>query len=167
MHVLFGNFRWMPILGVMLGLVGAFAFWEEQQQIRIAEARGAEATATIIQIRRQSDSQNKNTSYWADIRWRDAAGKERIKDRIPVSGTFARRVMKDGRVVQHETRIKYLADDPEARPLLLEDRAHNDWITPGMMWLCLGFAAFAAYGWVHMLLWERRAARRAGASGAA
>jgi hypothetical protein len=156
-QTLFGTFRWMPILGVIIGLVGGYFFWEEKQRIALVDAQGIETTATLIQIRQQTSGQTKNTSYWADIRWRDQTGAERRMEKIPVTGTFARRVLRDGRLVQHETRIKYLSEQPEVRPLLLEDGAHNNWKTPAMMWGTFAFAAFCAFGWWHMLRFEQRA----------
>ena len=162
-QTLFGTFRWMPILGVIIGLVGGYFFWEEKQRIALVDAQGIETTATLIQIRQQTSSQTNSTSYWADIRWRDQTGAERRMEKIPVTGTFARRVLRDGRLVQRETRIKYLPEQPEVRPVLLEDGAHNNWKTPAMMWGAFAFAAFCAFGWWRMLRFERRAlaARRA------
>lgn len=159
MYMLLGSFRWMAVAGVILGLAGGYFFWEEKRRIGILDVQGVETTATIIQIRRQK-SQNSRESYWADVKWRDADGIERKRERIPVSGTFARRVLKDGLLIQRVTRIKYLADAPDARPLMLEDGAHNNWLMPGMMWLSFGFAAFCAFGWHHMLRFEQRAAKR-------
>jgi hypothetical protein len=76
--------------------------------------------------------------------------------------------MRDGRLLQRETRIKYLQGRPEVRPLLLEDGAHNNWKTPAMMWGALVFAALCVFGWVHMPRFERRAmARKAAPGGAA
>jgi hypothetical protein len=164
-HTLFGTFRWMPVLGVLIGLAGGYFFWQEKQRIALVDGQGVEAVAALIQIRQQTSSQNKSTSYWADVRWRDRTGAERRAEKIPVTGTFARRVLRDDRLVQHETRIKYLTDAPEVRPLLLEDGAHNNWKTPAMMWGSLAFAAFCAFGWVHMLRYGRRAmARKAAAT---
>ena len=88
-------------------------------------------------------------------------GAERLHERIPVSGTFARRVSKDGRLVQRETRIKYLPGQPEVRPLLLEDGAHNGVGTPIMLWLSLALAGLSVLLWVHMLRFERRAGAKA------
>lgn len=160
LHTLFGTFRWMPILGVLIGLVGTYFFWEVKQRIGLVDAEGVEAVATLIQIREQTGSQSQRTSYWADIKWRDASGMDRRQEKIPVSGAFARRVSKDRRLIQHRTRIKYLPHDGEMRPLLLEDGMHNSWQTPAMMWLSLAFAIFCLYGWVHMLRYERRAERK-------
>jgi hypothetical protein len=159
-HTLFGTFRWMPILGVLIGMAGGYFFWQEQQRIAIVDGQGVETVAALIQIRQQTSSQNNSTSYWADIRWRDRTGAERRAVKITVTGTFARRVMQDGRLVLRETRIKYLQGRPEVRPLLLEDGAHNNWKTPAMMWGSLAFAAFCAFGWVRMLRFERGRWRR-------
>jgi hypothetical protein len=161
LHTLFGTFRWAPIVGVLLGLAGGYVFWDEMERIGRVDRGGVETTAALIQLRQQASGQDKRTSYWADIRWRDQAGAERTEDRIPVSGAFARRVTKDGRLVQRETRIKYLPGSPGVRPLLLEDGARNSWQTPAMLWGSLAFAVFCAFGWVHMLRFERHADRKA------
>jgi hypothetical protein len=130
---LFGTFRWAPVIG-------------------IPRSTGrASRPAQLNQLRQPTSGQTTSTSYWAAIRCRDRAGAERLADRIPVSGTFARRVSKDGRLIERETRIKYLPGAPEVRPLLLEDGAHNSWQTPIMLWGSLAFAVFCAFGWVHML----------------
>jgi hypothetical protein len=159
-NVLFGTFRWMPILGVLIGLAGGYFFREESERIALVDREGAEAVAALIQIRQQTSSRNNSTSYWADIRWRDRSGAERRAEKIPVTGSFARRVMRDGRLLQRETRIKYLQGRPEVRPLLLEDGAHYNWKTPAMMWGSLAFSAFCVFGWWHMLRFERRGLAR-------
>jgi|RhiMetdeSRZDD1v2_1073273.scaffolds.fasta_scaffold291296_2 uncharacterized protein DUF3592 len=161
LHTLFGTFRWIWVLGLLLGLAGGYFFWEENERIAAVDRQGAEAVAQVIQVREQSSGgQNKRTSYWADVRWRDQTGALRLHERIPVSGTFARRVTKDGRLVQSQTRIKYLPGRPDVRPLLVEDGAHNGWQTPIMMWVSLAFAAFSVFLWAHMLRFERRADRK-------
>jgi hypothetical protein len=165
LHTLFGTFRWFWVLGLLLGLAGGYFFWEENERIARVDRQGAEAVAQLIQVREQSSGgQGKRASYWADIRWRDQTGAERLHERIPVSGTFVRRVTKDGRLVRSQTRIKYLPGNPDVRPLLLEDGAHNSWQTPIMMWACLAFAALSVLLWVHMLRFERRADRKAAAA---
>jgi hypothetical protein len=160
LHTLFGTFRWLWVLCCLLGLAGGYFFWEENERIARVERQGAEAVAQLIQIRQQTAGQDKRTSYWADILWRDQGGAERLHERIPVSGTFVRRVTKGGRVVQGQTRIRYLPGNPDARPLLMEDSAHNGWQTPFMMWGSFAFAALSVFLWVHMLQFERRAERK-------
>jgi hypothetical protein len=155
MQLLFGNFRWIAVLGVIIGALGAYFFWEEQQRIAHIQANGVEAQAALIQILQQTDSKGR-ASFWAEVSWRDAKGAIRKQDRIPVSGAFARNVSKDGRLLRRETRIKYLPDQPEVRVLLLEDGMHNSTQTPVMLWVSIGIALFSAFGWGHMLRHERR-----------
>jgi hypothetical protein len=72
----------MPVLGVLIGLAGGYFFWQEKQRIALVDGQGVEAVAALIQIRQQTSSQNKSTSYWADIRWRDRTGAERRAEKI-------------------------------------------------------------------------------------
>ncbi len=158
-YVIFGNFRWMALLGILIGLTGGYVFWEENVRAQRVGAEGIETTAHIINLRQQIDSKHRKT-YWADIKWRDQTGAERQQTRIMISGTYARRVSKDGRRVVREARIKYMPDEPNIIPLILDDVARNSYQLPAMMWLSLAFAILCAYGWYHMLSFERRADAR-------
>jgi hypothetical protein len=160
LHTLFGTFRWLWVLLLVLGLAGTYFFWEERERVTRVDREGLETVAQLIQIRQQTSGQNKSPSYWADIRWRDQTGAVRLGERIPVSGTFVRRVSKDGRLVQAQTRIKYLPSHAEVRPLLLEDGARNNAGAPFMLWFSLGLAGLSAAMWVHGLSFERRAGRK-------
>jgi hypothetical protein len=155
--MLFGTFRWLWVLLLVLGLAGAYFFWEERERVTRVDREGVETVAQLIQIRQQTSGQSRSPSYWADIRWRDQSGAERLEERIPVSGTFVRRVSKDSRLVQAQTRIKYLPGHAGVRPLLLEDGARNGIGTPIMLWFSLGLAGLAVVMWVHGLRFERRA----------
>ena len=150
-----GKLKTLLLLAAVGGPALAGWMWWDEMRIRDVEARGIEATATIegaTRVRRRRSG----TSYDVDLGWQDARGQPRSAKRVAVSGAFAAQIIRDERIVRDKVRIKYLVDDAEATPILVEDSSRQAETDRELIWIGAGAGAVGIAGSLILLLGARR-----------
>lgn len=153
--------RWLFLAGTVGGIALAYMGWSDSAHIREVSTNGVEATAriegaTLTKRRRGGES------YSLKLSWSDAKGKARNVDGVSVSNTFARRLVSGNNIVADTVRIKYLPDNEDTLPILLDDAANQEDKDQFMLTLGIGLFGGGAIGSLVMFLLPRR--RREGAA---
>jgi len=133
-------------IGLGLLVVGAFLAFNAWSAGRSGDAvamGGQEITADII------DAAQTKTGPTVRLSWQDGQG-VRHYGPMPVSEAFWSRITHGGELAVHQTTIRYRADDPQARPLIVDDDApEQHWSTrvamgAGLLLMMFGGALFAS-----------------------
>jgi hypothetical protein len=147
--------RWLFLIATGIGVVLVYMGWSDGSRIRDLQANGIEATA-IIDGATRTKGRRSGESFTLKLSWRDAKGALLTSDRVPVSNEFARRIIRNDKVVLDRVRIKYLADGIDAPPLVLDDAARQAERDDFMLTLGLGLAGGGAVCSLLMFLLARR-----------
>jgi hypothetical protein len=147
--------RWLLLGATGLGLVLAYMGWSDSSRIHDIQTNGVEATARVegatrVQRRRGGES------YSLKITWQDAKGATRSADKVTVSSTYARRHISGNTITLDTVRIKYLPDDAETKPIVLDDVGRQEDSDEFMLTLGIGLAGGGAVGSLLMFLFTRR-----------
>ena len=153
---LLGKLKSLFLLAAVGGpALAGYMYWDETR-MRDVETRGADATARIegaTRVKRRRSA----TSYDVDLVWKDRGGAERRARRVAVSQVFAGEIIRDDRIVRDSVRIRYLADDPEAKPILVEDAGRQAEGDRELIWVGAGAGVIGIVGSLVLLLAGRRA----------
>ena len=91
---------------------------------------GRDAIAAITGLHVTGPGRNNPiASYSIDLAWRDGSGAERRYGPAHVSDAYARQITSNGVLVIRQTTIRYLEENPSARPIVVADageRAFQD-----------------------------------------
>jgi hypothetical protein len=117
---LIDRLRWLFLIAAGVGVVLAYMGYTDGARIRDLQANGVEATANVEGATR-TKGRRSGESFTLKLSWRDANGTVLTSDRVPVSNTFAHRVIRGDRIMLNSVRIKYLPDGSDIPPLVLED----------------------------------------------
>jgi hypothetical protein len=147
--------RWLLLGATGLGLVLAYMGWSDASRIRDIAANGVEATArvegaTVVEGRRRGKT------YSLKLSWQDAKGGARTADRVTVSSTYARKHIRGDTITLDTVRIKYLPDNAETMPIVLDDVGRQEDSDEFMLTLGIGLAGGGAVGSLLMFLFTRR-----------
>jgi hypothetical protein len=112
--------RWLFLIAAGIGVVLVYMGYTDGARIRDLQANGVEATANIEGATRTKRRRG-GESFTLKLSWRDAKGNALTSDSVPVSNTFANRVIRGGRIMLGSVRIKYLPDGSDIAPLVIED----------------------------------------------
>ena len=87
----------------------------------------------------------KDGSYAVQLAWKDGQGTVHRFGPVAVSEAFWSKIARKGELVVHQTAIRYRQDDPQMRPLIVEDAPEQHWQTrfgmgAGLLLLILGAA---------------------------
>ncbi len=135
--------RWLFLIATGIGVVLVYMGWTDGARVRDLQANGVEATATINGATR-TKGRRSGESYSLKLSWRDAKGALLTSDRVSVSSAFARKIIRDDRVILDRVRIKYLADGIDSPPLVLDDAARQAETDDFMLTMGLGLAGGGA-----------------------
>lgn len=152
---IFGKLKTLLLLAAIGGPALAGYMWWDEMRIRDVETRGIETVATIESATRVKRRRG-GTSYDVDLAWQDKAGKQRNAKRVAVSTAFAGLIIRDDRIIRDKLRIKYLPDEIDATPILVEDAGRQAETDRDLMWVGAGAGAVGLVGWLLMLLAGRR-----------
>ena len=150
-----GKMKSLFLLAAIGGPALAGWMWWDEMRIRDVEQRGLEATATIegaTKVKRRRSG----TSYDVDLAWKAGNGEARSAKRVPLSAAFAASIIRDDRIIRNSVRIKYLADDAEAQPIMLEDAGRQAETDRELMWVGAGAGAIGILGSLVFLVAGRR-----------
>ena len=112
------------IVGVIALAGGAFlAFqaWSESRAIEAMASRGTPARADIL------EASGTTAPHTVRLAWKDGQGAIRHFGPMPVGEAYWRKVTLNGVLAIHQTEIRYLEDDPQVRPTIVEDLPEPGW----------------------------------------
>ena len=131
--------------GLGLLVVGgflAFSAWSSGRSADSLAVGGEQLTADILQAIETKDG------HAVRIGWSDGTGVHHYGP-IPISAAFWNRIAQNGQLTVHQTAIRYRADDPAARPLIVDDAPETQWsvriaMGAGLLLIMFGAALFAS-----------------------
>lgn len=114
--------KWLLLIAAIGGPVLAFFSWQDGERVRNIAANGIEAQASVEGATRTKRRRG-GTSYSVDLAWKDAAGKDRMAEKISVSTQFANRIIRNDKLTVDTLKIKYLPDEPGKDAVIIADDA--------------------------------------------
>lgn len=121
-------------------LVSSYA---EQSTLKEIFDHGDEATADITRAYGEVNKAGEPPSYLVTLAWTDRSGQQQTYGPTHISPAFWRQITRNGVQTVRQTRIRYLAGRPDARPLIVDDAAEHQYQNSfGVK----GGAAFLAFG---------------------
>lgn len=119
-----GKLKWLLLVAAVGGPVMAYLGHTGAAEKKDILARGVETTADIDggTIRK---GRKTGTTYSLDLHWTDAAGQRRSAEKVAITRVFADQIVVGEKLVRSITKIKYLPDAPETKPLIVEDAAQS------------------------------------------
>lgn len=142
---IFGKLKALFLLAAIGGPAVAGYMWWDAERIKDVETRGVEATAAIEGATRTKRRRG-GTSYDIDLAWKDQKGAAREAKKVYVSTTFANQIIRNERIIRDKVKIKYLADDADAKPILIEDAGRQAEADTDLMWIGAGTGAVGILG---------------------
>ncbi|MCX7364804.1 MAG: hypothetical protein NTV97_23620 [Alphaproteobacteria bacterium] len=112
------------IVGVIALAGGAFLAFQARSEARAVDAMASRGTAVRADILEASAASAHHTVRLA---WKDGQGAIRHYGPMPVGQAFWRKVTLNGALAIHQTEIRYLEDDPQVRPTIVEDLPEPGW----------------------------------------
>lgn len=112
------------IVGVIALIGGAFlAFqtWSDTRAVEAMASRGTAIRADILEVRGTSSAPS------VRLAWKDGQGAIRHYGPMPVSEAFWRKITRNGELLVKQTDIRYLEDDPQVKPTIVEDLPEPGW----------------------------------------
>lgn len=152
---LFGKLKTLFLIAALGGPALAGFMWWDEQRIKEVETKGLEATATIDGATR-TKRRRSGESYDVNLSWKDQKGQPRTAAAVGVSRAFASQIIRDDRIVRDTVKIKYMADDLDAKPILLEDVGRQAETDRELMWVGAGAGVVGLAGSLLFLLVGRR-----------
>ncbi len=152
---LVGKIRWLLLIAAVGGPGMAYLGWSDQNRIKEVEEKGVEAVASIEGATRRKGRRS-GTSYSVNLAWKDQKGQVQKAEKISVSQAFAAQIIRDDKIVRDTLKIKYLPDELDASPVIVEDAQRQEENDAFMMQAGLGAGALGIVGSGIMLLMRRR-----------
>lgn len=144
-----------PIQRLMIGLVafavGAFLVYSA---MAVSEPGGdsVKTSERMAEINSVSDG----PPHTVQLGWKDGQGGIHHYGPLPISDDYWAKITKDGKLVVHETKVRFNADDSMARPLILDDAPGTRWQTKAVLAGGIALILLGAF----CLLWAARVMRR-------
>lgn len=142
---LFGKLKTLLLLAAVGGPALAGYMWWDETRIKDIEQNGIEATATIDGATR-TKRRRSGESYDVNLSWKDQKGQPRTASSVSVSRVFAGQIIRDDKIVRDTVKIKYLSDDLDATPVLIEDAGRQLETDRELMWVGAGAGAVGIVG---------------------
>jgi hypothetical protein len=143
-----------PIQRLMIGLValavGAFLVYSAQAVSDPAKD-GVKSLEVMAEINSVS-----GPPYAVHLGWKDGEGGVHHYGPLRISEDYWEKITKDGKLVVHETKVRFHADDSMAQPVILDDAPATRWQTKAVL---SGGIALMLVG-AACLLWAARVMRR-------
>jgi hypothetical protein len=143
-----------PIQRLMIGLValavGAFLVYSAQAVSEPAKD-GVKSREVMAEI-----SSVSGPPYAVHLAWKDGEGGVHHYGPLRISEDYWDKITKDGKLVVHETKVRFHADDSMAQPVILDDAPATRWQTKAVL---SGGIALILIG-ASCLLWAARVMRR-------
>ena len=139
---------------VLAGPGAAYLGWSNGQRHQDVNRRGIETIASI-EGGRKSTLKNVDI-YSLDLAWKDKTGAERHAKDVTLVGALKDKIIKDDQLMVDEVRIKYLADDASAEPILVESAAESEVDDNFLLYGGVGAAGIGVVGFGLLFLLRRR-----------
>lgn len=133
------------LAGMMLSFGGYMLVnsYAEQSSLKELLDHGDEATADITRAYGEVNKAGEAPSYLVTLAWTDGSGQRLTYGPTHISPVFWRQITRNGVQTVRQTKIRYLAGRPDARPLIVDDAAERQYQDSfGVK----GGAAFLAFG---------------------
>jgi hypothetical protein len=133
-------------VGLGLLVVGgflAFSAWSSGRSADAVAMGGQEVTADIV------DATQGKAGYVVRLSWRDGQGAVHHYGPIPISEAFWNKITQNGQLTVRQTAVRYRPDEPQVRPLIVDDAPEQHWATrlamgAGLLLMMFGAAFFAS-----------------------
>jgi hypothetical protein len=133
-------------VGLGLLVVGgflAFSAWSSGRSADSVAIGGQEATADIV------DAAQGKTGHVVRLAWKDGQGAVHHYGPVPISEAFWDRITRNGQLTVRQTTVRYRPDEPQMRPLIVDDAPEQHWSTQvalgaGLLLMMFGAAFFAS-----------------------
>jgi hypothetical protein len=112
------------LMAAVLGPLLTFFMWQNISEVRLIQAEGVEATATIVAARMKQGKKT-GTTYYFDLSWRDDQGKVQKVTDVELSDVHAEKIASRQGLKTEYLRIKYLPSDP-AQLIMLDDTSKDE-----------------------------------------
>ena len=141
-----GKIKWLLLIAAIGGPVLAYTGWEDGQRLKLVQAAGITATASIDGGTR-TKRRRSGTTHKVNLSWTDAQGKARSAQDVLISRRLADRIIVGDSLVVDQMPIKYMAavEDNE-NVIILDDQAEKADTNAGMIALGAGGGAFGLVG---------------------
>jgi hypothetical protein len=128
------------LIGLGMLVVGgflAFTAWSDGRSIDAIALGGDEVTADIVNATAVPARDGGKASYTVQLAWKDGPAVHHFGP-MKVSETFWNRITQNGQLAVKQTLIRYRRDDPQPRPLIVDDAPEQQgWTRAAMI---AGFA---------------------------
>jgi hypothetical protein len=122
----------------------AFSAWSDGRSIDVIALGGDEVTADIVNAAAVPAKDGGKPTHTVRLAWKDGAAVHHFGP-APVSEAFWNKITQNGELAVRQTLIRYRRDDPQPRPLIVDDAPEQQWWTrtamfAGLALLVLGSA---------------------------
>jgi len=118
---------------LVVGGFMAFSAWSDGRSADAIALGGSEVTADIVDATTLPARDGGKASHTVRLAWKDGQGSVHHFGPIQVSEAFWNRINRDGQLAVRQTLIRYRPDDPQPRPLIVDDAPEQHWWTQVLM----------------------------------
>ena len=111
----------------------AFSAWSDGRSVDAIALGGSEVTADIVDATALPAKDGGKVSHAVRLAWTDGQGAVHHFGPMAVSEAFWSRITRDGQLTVRNTLIRYRQDDPQPRPLIVDDAPEQHWWTRAAM----------------------------------
>ncbi len=111
----------------------AFSAWSDGRSVDAIALGGSEVTADIVDATVVPAKDGGKGSHAVRLAWKDGQGAVHHFGPMPVSEAFWNRITRDGQLTVRQTLIRYRPDDPQPRPMIVDDAPEQQWMTKAAM----------------------------------
>lgn len=122
------------LAAIVAGGFLAFSAWSDGRSVDAAALGGSDITAEIVDAAVVPAKDGGKVSHVVRLAWKDGQGAVHHFGPMPVSEAFWSRITHDGQLAVRQTLIRYRPDDPQPRPLIVDDAPEQQWWTRAAMY---------------------------------
>jgi hypothetical protein len=122
----------------------AFSAWSDGRSGAAIALGGSEVTADIVDATVLPAKDGGKIAHAVRLAWKDGQGSVHHFGPMAVSEAFWNRITRDGQLTVRKTLIRYRQDDPQPRPLIVEDAPEQQWVTKAAMFAGLALLVVGA-----------------------
>jgi hypothetical protein len=122
----------------------AFSAWSDGRSVDAIALGGSEITADIVDATVLPAKNGGKASHAVRLAWKDGQGAVHHFGPMPVSEAFWAKITHDGQLTVQQTPIRYRPDDPQPRPLIVDDAPEQRWTTQAIMFAGLALLVIGA-----------------------
>ncbi len=111
----------------------AFSAWSDGRSVDAIGLGGGVVTADIVDAITLPAKEGGKVSHAVRLAWKDGQGAVHHFGPVPVSDAFWNRITQDGVLTVRQTLVRYRQDDPQPRPLIVDDTPERQWWPQMMM----------------------------------